>query len=50
MRPYASFVVFVVVLIILKRVLALPISIGGSIVLTIVVWFIVRSLDSGQGE
>ena len=46
MRPYTTFVVFVLVLIALRRVFAVPVSVGGSIVLTIVVTLIVRGITN----
>ena len=50
MRPYSSLVIFVVLLVVLRRVFAVPVSIGGSIVLTLVVWWISQSLDSRRGN
>ena len=44
MAPYRTFLVFVLVLVVLRRFFAVPVSVGGSIVLTIVVTLVVRSL------
>ncbi len=49
MQPYRTFVVFVLVLIVLRRFFAVPVSVGGSIVLTVVVTLIVRGLTR-KGE
>jgi len=45
MSPYRTFVVFVLVLIVLRRFGGVPVSVTGSIVLTIVVSLIVRAIS-----
>ena len=44
MRPFTSFVVFAIVLVLLRRVTGIPVSIVGSLVLTLVVNLIVTRL------
>lgn len=44
MKPYTSLVIFVIILLLLRRVTGMQISIVGSVLLTIVVSLIVRSL------
>jgi hypothetical protein len=50
MRPYTSMLVFVVILLVLRRVLGVPVSIVGSVVLTIVVSYVMRALTSRSGR
>ncbi|WP_420623969.1 hypothetical protein [Candidatus Poriferisodalis sp.] len=45
MRPYGAFILFTAALVALRRA-ALPISVGGSIALTLLVTSIVRTLTS----
>jgi hypothetical protein len=48
--PVPSFrylIVFVIILLLLRRVTGVPISIVGSVVLTIVLSFIMRRFDGG---
>ena len=44
MRPFTSFLVFALILVILRRVTGIPISIVGSLVLTVVVNVLVARL------
>jgi hypothetical protein len=44
MRPLTSFLVFALILVILRRVTGIPISIVGSLVLTVVVNVLVARL------
>jgi MFS superfamily sulfate permease-like transporter len=46
MRPFTSFVVFALLLIVLRRVTGIPISIVGSLVLTVAVNLIMARLTS----
>jgi hypothetical protein len=48
MRPFTSLVVFALILIVLRRVTGIPISIVGSLVLTVAVNVIMARLTSGK--
>ena len=46
MRPFPSWLVFILLLVVLRRVAGVPVSIVGSILLTIAVTLIVRAISS----
>ena len=48
MRPFTSLLVFALILVLLRRVTGIPISIVGSLALTIVVNLIMARLSSAR--
>jgi hypothetical protein len=50
MRPFTSFLIFALILVILRRVTGIPISIVGSLVLTILVNIVIIRLAGDRND